>query len=135
MSHQIGGIDVEFAPSNRSYHNYWTDYKPSSKVILPKGWQREKGFRALSEPIIWEKDVPIPMRDGTILRGDIFRPLSKGNAPLPALLPWSPYGKTGSGQFSAQYQTLQRHSLTLQRSPSDNQLLLAWCPQGSPQWP
>lgn len=99
MSHQIGGIDVTFTPSNRGFHNYWTSFRPSTKVILRKGWQREPGFRTLSEPIIWEKDVPITMRDGTTLRGDIFRPLAKDGVPLPALLPWSPYGKTGSGSY------------------------------------
>jgi predicted acyl esterase len=99
MSHQIGGINVTFAPSNHGFHNYWTSFKPSTKVILPKGWQREPGFRALSESIIWEKDVPIAMRDGTILRGDVFRPMAKDGVPLPALLPWSPYGKTGSGLY------------------------------------
>lgn len=99
MSHQIGGIDVIFTPSNPNYHNYWTEFRPSSKVILPKGWQREPGFRKLDEPIIWEKDVPIAMRDGVILRGDIFRPFAKDGVPLPALLPWSPYGKTGSGEY------------------------------------
>ncbi|QKX62820.1 uncharacterized protein TRUGW13939_09985 [Talaromyces rugulosus] len=99
MSHQIGGIDVTFAPLNHGFHNYWTSFRPLTKVILPKGWQREPGFRALSEPIIWEKDVPIAMRDGTILRGDVFRPMAKDGVPLPALLPWSPYGKTGSGYF------------------------------------
>lgn len=37
------------------------------------------------------------MRDGTKLCVDIFRPASKENERLPALVPWSPYGKTGSG--------------------------------------
>lgn len=97
MSRTIGGIDVIFTPSNRGFHNYWVEFNPS-KTTLPRGWQREPGFRALPEAIIWEKDVPIPMRDGTILRGDVFRPANKERASLPALLPWSPYGKTGSGK-------------------------------------
>lgn len=96
MSHQIAGFEVDFVPSNRGFHNYWTSFNPS-KTTLPKGWQREPDRLPLPEAIIWEKDVPIPMRDGTILRGDVFRPLAKDGVPLPALLPWSPYGKSGSG--------------------------------------
>ncbi|GLB10313.1 hypothetical protein AtubIFM57258_006716 [Aspergillus tubingensis] len=132
MSHQIGGIDVSFTPSNRGFHNYWTSFRPSTKVILWKGWKREPGFRTLSEPIIWEKDVPITMRDGTILRGDIFRPLAKDGVPLPALLPWSPYGKTGSGHH-------QTTSLTWLGVPKSSLSGLEkfeapdpaeWCPRG-----
>ncbi|KAF2851296.1 alpha/beta-hydrolase [Plenodomus tracheiphilus IPT5] len=37
------------------------------------------------------------MRDGKILRADIFRPASREHERLPALVPWSPYGKTGTG--------------------------------------
>lgn len=99
MSRTIGGIDVIFAPTNQEYHHYWTEFKPS-KTILPQGWQREPGRRALRDAIIWEKDVAIAMRDGTVLRGDVFRSADKDGVPLPALLPWSPYGKTGSGKFA-----------------------------------
>ncbi|KAJ5363873.1 uncharacterized protein N7496_009586 [Penicillium cataractarum] len=121
MSHQIGGIDVTFTPSNRGFHNYWTSFRPSTKVILPEGWQREPGFRALSEPIIWEKDVPIAMRDGCILRGDVFRPLAKDGVPLPALLPWSPYGKTGSGVPKSSLSGLEKFEAP---DPAE------WCPRG-----
>ena len=63
---------------------------------LPKGFQRTPENRKFSEPTIYEKDVQISMRDGIILRADIFRPA--GSDPVPALLPWSPYGKSGRGQ-------------------------------------
>ncbi|KAJ5627313.1 alpha/beta-hydrolase [Penicillium herquei] len=132
MSHQIGGIDVAFTPSNRKFHNYWTDFRPSTKVILPEGWQRDPEFRALSEPIIWEKDVPIAMRDGTILRGDVFRPLAKDNVPLPALLPWSPYGKTGSGHHQTTSFTwlgVPKSSLSgLEKFEAPDPA--EWCPRG-----
>ena len=38
------------------------------------------------------------MRDGTILRADVFRPCS--DAKIPALVVWSPYGKTGSSPLN-----------------------------------
>ena len=42
-----------------------------------------------------ERDVAIPMRDGTILRANLFRPDAAGQ--FPALVHRTPYGKTQSG--------------------------------------
>lgn len=74
----------------------WTEYEPNKRVLLPNGWRRENRL-PLRCAIVWDKDVPVTMRDGTTLRVDIFRPASKEMDRLPALVPWSPYGKTGSG--------------------------------------
>ncbi|WP_329587263.1 CocE/NonD family hydrolase [Kitasatospora sp. NBC_01250] len=38
-----------------------------------------------------EKDVPVPTRDGTVLRADVFRPAQPG--PHPVLMVHGPYGK------------------------------------------
>lgn len=40
--------------------------------------------------LIVERDVATPMRDGTVLRADIYRPQT--DAPLPVLLQRTPYG-------------------------------------------
>ncbi len=40
-----------------------------------------------------EKDVAIPMRDGVVLRGDLYRPDSPEK--LPVILNRTPYGKNG----------------------------------------
>src|SRR5215212_2316353 len=45
----------------------------------------------MSEQIIVEFDVPAPMRDGVILRANIFRPAGAG--PYPVALARTPYGK------------------------------------------
>ncbi|RIU51417.1 CocE/NonD family hydrolase, partial [Klebsiella pneumoniae] len=42
--------------------------------------------------IIIETDVPAKMRDGTMLRADVYRPAEEG--PWPVLLMRLPYGKT-----------------------------------------
>ncbi|KAL6242184.1 hypothetical protein RBB50_010732 [Rhinocladiella similis] len=68
------------------------------KKILRKGWQKESGTRPIPVDLIWEKDVSIKMRDGVTLYGDIFRPVDSDEHPAPALMPWSLYGKTGTGQ-------------------------------------
>jgi uncharacterized protein len=44
-----------------------------------------------------ERDVPVPMRDGVVLRADVFRP--SGSGPFPVLVMRTPYGK--GGQFDA----------------------------------
>ncbi|KAL2060398.1 hypothetical protein VTL71DRAFT_9793 [Oculimacula yallundae] len=97
MTRQIKGINVDFLPAKRELSNVWTAYEPDAQVILPAGWKRGTGRRALREDIIWDKDVAVKMRDGVILRVDIFRPASQADESLPVLLPWSPYGKTGTG--------------------------------------
>jgi len=45
-----------------------------------------------------ERNVPVPMRDGVILRADVYRPERGG--PYPVLVRRIPYGKGGSGLFS-----------------------------------
>src|SRR5947208_1813021 len=42
-------------------------------------------------PIHVERDVAVPMRDGTILRANVFRPAAGG--PFPVLVMRTPYGK------------------------------------------
>jgi hypothetical protein len=51
------------------------------------------GLLPLGCEIIWQKDVAVPLRDGTVLYTDIFLPK---NTPtdLPAIIAWSPYGKS-----------------------------------------
>lgn len=63
---------------------------------LPRGHRRTVTSKQFEVDTIWEKDVKIPLRDGTILRADVFRPA--GPDLVPAIIPWSPYGKTGRGQ-------------------------------------
>lgn len=95
-THNIKGFNVPFQPTKRNFANMWTDYEPNKRVILPRGWRRENRL-PLRCALIWDKDVQVEMRDGTKLCVDIFRPASGEQYRLPALVPWSPYGKTGSG--------------------------------------
>ena len=45
----------------------------------------------IEDGIRMEYDVAVPMRDGTIIYVDIFRP--EGETDVPAIIAWSPYGK------------------------------------------
>lgn len=63
---------------------------------LPAGHRRTASSKQFEVDTVWEKDIEIPLRDGTILKGDVFRPDQSDR--VPAIIPWSPYGKTGRGQ-------------------------------------
>ncbi len=47
----------------------------------------------MAKKIVIEKDIPVPMRDGTVLKADLYRP--DGPERLPVLLNRTPYGKSG----------------------------------------
>ncbi|MGB6899845.1 MAG: CocE/NonD family hydrolase, partial [Candidatus Acidiferrum sp.] len=47
--------------------------------------------------VIVERNVPAKMRDGVILRADIYRPKAEGK--FPVLLVRTPYDKTGESSF------------------------------------
>ena len=44
-----------------------------------------------SATVVVDRNVPVPMRDGTVLRADVWR--AAGGEPAPVLLQRSPYGK------------------------------------------
>ena len=66
-------------------------------TILQPGYRRNKIARSFETPTLWESNVEVPLRDGTSLRADIFRPVDDGQR-VPVLLVWSPYGKSGTGE-------------------------------------
>jgi predicted acyl esterase len=67
-----------------------------SRTILPVGHKRSARSRRFSVGTIYERDVAVPLRDGVLLRADVFRPV--GFEKVPALLVYSPYGKAGVGK-------------------------------------
>ncbi|KAH7079144.1 Alpha/Beta hydrolase protein [Paraphoma chrysanthemicola] len=72
-------------------------------VTLPVGFKKEPDCRAIERETIFEQDVAIPMRDGVVLRADVFRPAGAGARELPAIVHYSPYGKTGTGAFDVAF--------------------------------
>ncbi|MFZ0448765.1 MAG: CocE/NonD family hydrolase [Desulfatiglandaceae bacterium] len=74
-------------------------FKPGT-TTLEKGSVHRKGALPLPCDIVFERDVAVPMRDGITIYIDIFRPV--GSQEVPAIIPWSPYGKEGG------YQTLDQ---------------------------
>lgn len=70
-----------------------------ASTVLEKGHRRTPECRALPIDMIWDRDIPLKMRDGVSIRADIFRPKNITEK-IPALMAWSPYGKTGAGVIS-----------------------------------
>src|ERR1035437_9433543 len=58
-------------------------------VVVPKGVQMAP--RDPAETMIIERDVPITMDDGLVIRVDVYRPKTKG--PVPVIMTSGPYGK------------------------------------------
>jgi uncharacterized protein len=66
--------------------------KPKTEsIVLREGQVMTKGGLPLPTDIRVDRDVAIPMRDGVMLRADVYRPDLEGSAPT--IVSWSPYGK------------------------------------------
>ncbi|APA08970.1 hypothetical protein sscle_04g037400 [Sclerotinia sclerotiorum 1980 UF-70] len=97
MPLRIGSIDVlhtSLLPLGLEKANY-EGPKPGV-TTLPKGFKKSSEHRGFNAPTIYERDVAIPLRDGTNLIGDVFRPANVTDK-VPIILAYSPYGKTGQG--------------------------------------
>ena len=97
MSLQINGFDVDVVPVIKPGAKEAGPYDPlkPSVTVLPKGHQRTSSNKSFEADTIFEKDIVLPMRDGVKLYADVFRPVT--DEKVPAILIWSPYGKTGNG--------------------------------------
>ncbi|KAH8893040.1 hydrolase CocE/NonD family protein [Thozetella sp. PMI_491] len=71
-------------------------FNPSSQV-LKAGSIRREGAKPLTSDIVFERDVPMTLRDGTTIYTDIYRPIA--NDTVPAIVAWSPYGKEVGGSW------------------------------------
>lgn len=109
MSYHVGSIEVLHRPTAPvdSAGSHYAGFQPSM-TVLPAGHRKDEGCRAFPVSTTFERDVAIPMRDGTRLRADIFRP-NDVSGKVPALLAWSPYGKSGAGPYSSFSNDTSRH--------------------------
>lgn len=60
-------------------------------VRLEQGYVHEEGHMPLPAAILWQQDVSVPLRDGTIIYADVYRP--DEDPRFPTILAWTPYGK------------------------------------------
>lgn len=95
--YQKAGIEVIFRKSIPISEpgNRYPGFEPGI-TTLRKGSVYREGALALPCDIIFERDIAVPMRDGTIIYIDIYRPI--GSEKVPSIIAWSPYGKKGGFQ-------------------------------------
>ncbi|MFJ3673534.1 CocE/NonD family hydrolase [Streptomyces sp. NPDC090106] len=87
-------IDVIFKPARPLSESVppIDELKPGTRVI-PADSVNQEGAYPLPIDIEVYDDVAIPMRDGTVLYGDVYRRLGVG--PVPVILVYTPYNKRG----------------------------------------
>ncbi len=83
-------------PDKHPMFNY-SEFKPNTTDVLPVGHRREPKYRAFGVETYYHRDIPVKMRDGVILYKDIFRAKTSDDEPVPTIIPYSTYGKTGTG--------------------------------------
>ena len=95
--YQKEGIEVLFRKSTPISEpgNRYPGFKPGI-TTLHKGSVHREGALPLPCNIIFERDVAVPMRDGSKIYIDIYRPT--GSEKVPSIIAWSPYGKKGGRQ-------------------------------------
>uniref|UniRef100_A0AAU1M2R4 CocE/NonD family hydrolase n=1 Tax=Streptomyces sp. NBC_00148 TaxID=2903626 RepID=A0AAU1M2R4_9ACTN len=65
-------------------------FEPGTRT-LEAGFRIAPPFKPLPVGIVFEKDVPVTLRDGVTIHVDVFRPA--GAQEVPVIVAWSPYGK------------------------------------------
>ncbi|KAJ5814182.1 uncharacterized protein N7503_000932 [Penicillium pulvis] len=101
MTYTVGEIEVlqrKIGSSDDPAAKHPSGQSSPKTTVLQPGFRREEDCRSIQAPTIWESDIKVPLRDGSFLLADIFRPVDAED--VPAILVWSPYGKTGTGILS-----------------------------------
>ncbi|KAJ5747334.1 uncharacterized protein N7511_009030 [Penicillium nucicola] len=75
------------------YKPFNVKFDPKS-IFLPKGHAKENGRKQMLVDSVVDRDTAIPLRDGLHVYADIYRPASSDEAKVPAVICWSPYGKS-----------------------------------------
>lgn len=66
------------------------------QTLLPKGYVAEEGRRPFSTDTVYDRDVAIPLRDGTVIYADVYRPVT--DEKVPAIVSYGPAGKRAAQQ-------------------------------------
>lgn len=67
---------------------------PGTPPETVEGWPGMDFSESIQDGMLIQRNVTVPMRDGKLLRVDLYRPQHAAQ-PLPVLIAWSPYGKHG----------------------------------------
>lgn len=75
------------------YKPFGVKFSPQH-LVLPKGHAKEPGRKQILVDCVLDRDTPIPLRDGLHVYADLYRPASSDEIKVPAVICWSPYGKS-----------------------------------------
>ncbi len=91
-------VYTKLTPPEKHPEYHFNGFQPEV-VRLEAGHVKSPGRRPFHMGAVLERDVGIKVRDGVILYADIFRPTNSDDSAhkVPAILPYSPYGKSGTG--------------------------------------
>ncbi|KAE8327578.1 Alpha/Beta hydrolase protein [Aspergillus sergii] len=92
-------VYTALVPPDRHPGFNYKGFHPGRVTWLRRGHVKEPGYQAFPVDVTWEEDQAIPMRDGVKLYADIFRPADESEK-VPAIIPWSPYGKVGTSTLN-----------------------------------
>lgn len=110
--------------------------KLSQDIFVPARPPEQFGYpgirerRVTADSLVIDYDVALPMRDGTVIRADLYRPQDAQEPALPALVVWSPYGKHGPVTWEmfegseVEVEKLSRYTLVETPDPA------LWCAHG-----
>lgn len=87
-------------PENHPLYKYG-GFHPDRETLLVKGHVKAEGYQAFPLDVIMEEDRTVVMRDGIKIFTNVYRP--KCFSKVPAILAWSPYGKSGADTCSQNY--------------------------------
>ncbi|THX49387.1 alpha/beta-hydrolase [Aureobasidium pullulans] len=111
----------------------YNGFKPE-QIILQKGHVKSSGHRAFSQDVIYDRDITIQVRDGIKLYADVFRPADSDKSPVPVIIPWSPYGKTGTGPQNYDFMAPYRAGIAKDRTSGYEKFEAPdpaeWCERG-----
>ena len=87
-------------------------FEPGTRT-LPAGFQVAPHFKPLPIDLILDKDTAVILRDGVTIYVDVLRPA--GNDKVPAIVAWSPYGKSrgNAKQYTELFDLLGMDTKTL----------------------
>ncbi|KAI5194259.1 hypothetical protein E4T38_09623 [Aureobasidium subglaciale] len=103
-------------------------------TLLEKGHIKSRGYRAFMRDVVYERDMAIQVRDGAKLYADVFRPADSEQNHVPVIIPWSPYGKTGTGPQNYDFMAPYRAGIAKDRTSGYEKFEAPdpaeWCERG-----
>jgi predicted acyl esterase len=96
LRHEQIQIPYTALPPLTSPQSGFAGFHPG-KALLQRGFTSEPGRMPLATDTVYERDVPIPLRDGTVIYADVYRPT--GTARVPVILSYGPAGKRGQNNL------------------------------------